>query len=667
MKVNNLGFQQRLILACCLVTLLVLSLSTLCYATPPLSIHPKLGVLQRGFLMVKVVSKEKDNKIYKNPSRTAAVAETVGPLNIFFVFPAQKNKPKLTNSDFYHISWSPIKDDIIGWIHKDNVQEWFHREMVKFASLTGRKQALVFKSKTDLLTSISKPNDSDNITKAISREPADASTQRQKILLPILEVDQMTISGELTAGYKIAYLHHSGVSGSGPPHGTPLPDTSLDSGQASTKVDKDGENVKKILKSIKLDIMFVMDMTRSMQPVIRESVKVVKHLTEEAKGLREGGGIRVGLVGYRDRIKDQQKMGFVVRQFSSLTEKLGDFMGILQRVKEADVSSEDYPEAMFDGLKDAIENTQWSENGLKVIVLIGDASAHKPGSAKNPENISLDQIVNLAGEKSIRICPLKMILNGDNELHRKQLRRLLSGISGGTQGTYGEFNGSNQAGLDKFVEDTKALMTSEANNLQDLIGRHVQIAQAPKNSQAVQTLMTPKTNADYIILENINHSIIDALRKQGKNPNEPVFSVGWIAEKQQGKDVITPHVLMSDTELQVLSLYLRGIKGGADKSSEVWKAMMRTIESTTGEKISVDKNVAISDILQKKHGLPIKTSLLRFTFDEMKDWTPEVRRDILEKVNRKLQLIDSISNDPSQFKSQGSNYLIAYIPVKYLP
>jgi len=130
---------------------------------------------------------------------------------------------------------------------------------------------------------------------------------------------------------------------------------------------------------------------------------------------------------------------------------------------------------------------------------------------------------------------------------------------------------------------------------------------------------------------------------------------------------VIPHVLMSDDEMAVLSIYLRSIKAGADQSKHVWDAMMQSVGSITGEQAAVETNVPITDILKKKHDLPIKTSLLRFTFDEMRNWTPEVRRDVLEKVNRKFQMIDSIANDPAQFRQQGRKYRITYVPVNYLP
>jgi len=225
------------------------------------------------------------------------------------------------------------------------------------------------------------------------------------------------------------------------------------------------------MKNFSLDIVFVMDMTRNMQPVISSTVGIIRYLNEEAIKLRNKGKIRVGLVGYRDRVMNQHKMGFIFRQFSSLNENIEEVIDRLTHVHEARISSEDYPEAMFDGLKFAIENNQWTENGLKIIFLVGDASGHEPGSPKNPENLSLEQIVSIAAARSIKICPFKMITAGNIERHRQQLKFLAKGTDfQTTQGTYYyEFDGRTRFGIDKFIKDAKELIKKEINNFQDLI------------------------------------------------------------------------------------------------------------------------------------------------------------------------------------------------------
>lgn len=93
----------------------------------------------------------------------------------------------------------------------------------------------------------------------------------------------------------------------------------------------------------------------------------------------------------------------------------------------------------------------------------------------------------------------------------------------------------------------KTLLTQEANRLQDLISTHLEMARKP----AIKAVFTVKTDTDHIIFESINESAIVTFRKQGKNPYEPVFTTGWLTEKQEGKDVVIPHVLMSDDEMAV--------------------------------------------------------------------------------------------------------------------
>lgn len=297
------GYRLRQILLIIFLSIWALPFYQTSFATSPLSIHPKLGVLQRGHSVVKVITKERGNKIYKDPSASSDVVETVEALRIFFVFPAEDGKPMLTKNDFFYISWSPKKEDMVGWIHKDNVQEWYHREIAQFTSLAGRKQALVFASEEDLLNSLREPDDPENLTRAISREPADASQQRQDVLLPIIDF------GLFNEFFQIAYLHQVGIAG----RGMSIANTTVDI--AGTQRVPNLAELKGLLDSFKLDVMFVVDTTNGMQPFIDNLDMVAKQLFREAKGLKVGGGVRIGLVGYRDRVKDQRAMGFVVRRF----------------------------------------------------------------------------------------------------------------------------------------------------------------------------------------------------------------------------------------------------------------------------------------------------------------------------------------------------------------
>lgn len=115
-----------------------------------------------------------------------------------------------------------------------------------------------------------------------------------------------------------------------------------------------------------LDIVFVFDSTGSMGLYVEHVKKKVRSLVRAIRKLVPAA--RVGLVTYRD-----VGMDFVTRsvQLTHGTRALEFFL------EETDYEGGgDRPEAVYEGLRVAIEELNWKKDSVKVIVLIGDAPPH---------------------------------------------------------------------------------------------------------------------------------------------------------------------------------------------------------------------------------------------------------------------------------------------------
>ncbi len=115
-----------------------------------------------------------------------------------------------------------------------------------------------------------------------------------------------------------------------------------------------------------LDIAFVFDSTGSMGLYVEHVKKKIRSLVRAIRKLVPAA--RVGLVTYRDA-----GMDFVTRavQLTHGTRALELFL------EETDYEGGgDREEAVYEGLKVAIEGLNWKKKSAKVIVLIGDAPPH---------------------------------------------------------------------------------------------------------------------------------------------------------------------------------------------------------------------------------------------------------------------------------------------------
>lgn len=104
--------------------------------------------------------------------------------------------------------------------------------------------------------------------------------------------------------------------------------------------------------------------------------------------------IRFGLVGYRDNAEKIPAMEFTAKNFTA--EGLVDAatLGRLldTEAKAAIAGSKDYDEDVYAGIKLATTDIQWNPSTLKVLVLVGDASAHEADDEKKTTELDAQRL-----------------------------------------------------------------------------------------------------------------------------------------------------------------------------------------------------------------------------------------------------------------------------------
>ena len=167
-----------------------------------------------------------------------------------------------------------------------------------------------------------------------------------------------------------------------------------------------------------IDVVFVIDSTGSMQDEIRQVKTHIEKIVREVESGYPRPDIRVGLVTYRDHSPEE---------YEYLTLNFGfehDVERALQHLNSIQASGGgDHPEAVADGLNEAINNMDWRDYHIlgqsnypdynyetqKLIFLIGDASPHGIGSSDNsfeqgcPDGLHYKDLAYQAQERGINI------------------------------------------------------------------------------------------------------------------------------------------------------------------------------------------------------------------------------------------------------------------------
>lgn len=135
---------------------------------------------------------------------------------------------------------------------------------------------------------------------------------------------------------------------------------------------------------LNVDVVFVIDTTRSMQPFIDMTREAVIRMTRRFTG-ETADRFRFGLVTFRDSTQVIPALEYVTRNHTptlvdgnTLVELLGN------SARATQVGSLDYAEEVFAGV-DAALRSQWREGALRFMIMIGDASSHPKG---HPQNVT---------------------------------------------------------------------------------------------------------------------------------------------------------------------------------------------------------------------------------------------------------------------------------------
>ena len=210
-----------------------------------------------------------------------------------------------------------------------------------------------------------------------------------------------------------------------------------------------------------LELMFVVDTTSSQQPVIEVMVKAIEYIAERAHDMP--GVVKVGVLGYRDYIR--------------MTDQYHQLIHIIHHeMRDASVSCEDYPEAMFDGIYAAITATNWDKekSSLRVIILIADAPGHAEGDEKNPMNYSLQGLINLASDNRVRFLCLQIATEASDNMDVLLEQQFKALAAGRTEGDRGDFFKMNLRKGFEFTQQLISLIERELEMIQMLLDVHNQ-------------------------------------------------------------------------------------------------------------------------------------------------------------------------------------------------
>ncbi|NPA08713.1 MAG: VWA domain-containing protein, partial [Chlorobi bacterium] len=644
----------------------------------------------KSFLPLKVIARPFSN-IYKEPDENSPIVEENVPVfQPYFVY----TKPKTSITSTQPTGWYEVGSDnrgtILGWMKANDVMEWKQAMCLAYQHPLGRKPVLMFKDIKPLQELVNLPEEErkkkvEGYYKAIeskqipdnfpivAMEPEGAiDITKHFYLLPILESAEVQIEGREARLIKMA---SAPKSGRGKTELTATHTQNVKQSESNTSIQKADSNEtspvnlannatvhsdnmtadlnlekgivldEEARKKVAMDIVFVVDMTQSMQPYIDATTEAIKSMVEKiSKDPVISQKIRFGLWGYRDSL-DIPGMEFVTKNFTPELQEVKTFVNTLSKVKAAKFSSQGYPEDVFSGVDDAMRKTAWRKNAIRIVVLIGDAPSHPPGHKWNLSGQSAETLRTFANDNKIYIAAFHIVnpqAGKYNEVAEMQFRTLAR--NPGDKSGYKAIPANNIA---LFTTATRELADSLTNLIKQASLGVVRIpyAQSGHGSQ----------NAKNIGM-NIGYAALVEWLGSHKGLETPRDIIAWVIDK----DLLDPAISSLDVRILInkknldslkktLSDILAAGRRGIISGESFFDALLAVASagSRDPDQIRNAKTLAETGLLPEfLQGLPYKSQIMEMNNEIWSSMSVAQQEEFLNGLEAKIQLYVAIHDAP---------------------
>ncbi len=538
-----------------------------------------------------------------------------------------------------------------GWMQAGDVLEWRQALVVSYTHpggpIEGRNPVLMFRSQSDLIGLI---DDFDRAERArslyqaidagevpdelVSMEPRRfVDITRQFYLLPILDWEQTRLDGDDLRLLQVA----AAVPGARGPDTLQDGDYSHDA--TAPRVNGDGA----LLEALQVDIVFVIDTTRSMQPFLdmtRDAlVEMAGRFGEETERR-----VRFGLVTFRDSIEVIPQLEYDTRNWTPELTDAATVIALLEdEVSATDVGSLDYAEEVFAGVDTALRSA-WREDSLRFLILVGDASSHPKG---HPQNITGKDEFDLRRElddQQIHLHSIHLLdprATEDHPIAEPQFRHLARIRGGRDESAYDSVDAFDEPAFSALIDDV-------ANGLVALMAEAAGDAPAAVDTpdgapvREIERLATVERLWEAALVEYL-----------GRSASPPKDIVAWVSDR----DLVYPvdrsldvRVLVTREQLSSLAQALDQVVQALMRAEVTQAQFFEALQSVAGQAMKRPEDLGQASQLADTgllpafiQTLPYQSDILALNDEMFASMTTEQRSQLEWSILAKLEQYRAIN------------------------
>ncbi len=409
-------------------------------------------------------------------------------------------------------------------------------------------------------------------------------------------------------------------------------------------------------------IVFVIDASLSMDEYIERTRQAVRRIYDQLGDSGQLGKVSFGLVAFRDNTRAVPGLDFVARTYVTLEEGVhpGRFLEKVAALKAAEVSSRDFREDAYAGVREAIEGMDWSEHEARFVVLITDAGAREGDDPLSTTGLGTDALRRLALDQGVALFVLHLLTPSemaDHERAAAQYRRLADypgvgslyyGVPTGDLEEFGQV-------VDALSQQLVALVArgGEGAAAEGEAARPEARAAAGDSGPETGAAENPRLTELRAKVAKLGYALRMRYLQQERGGIPRVFEA-WMVDRDPADPAWQPvevRVLLTRDQLSDLHDVLRQVLARAEEGllsprtfldelkslaatvSRDPERLGRTTATTAGEGSSLADLGLIGDYIE---GLPYRGEVMELSLEDWQEWPARRQIEFLRRLEEKI-------------------------------
>jgi len=586
-----------------------------------------------------------DARIYESPDQVGESSEMT-PFSVLYVYEKRDEWIKVGHGSFGNTA---------GWMQSQETIIWNQALTVSFRDPQDIQRVMMFNSKQSIQKLVGDydtetyqrlyqavvNDEASEDSPVIAIQPAAHVDIRENFyLVPIKQYEDVYLGNEQARLLQIASV--------------PL-EENLDS---DSGLEQSGANAR----SYRSGIHFVIDSTVSMGPYIKRTREAVAKVYSAIENQGLTNQVSFGLTAYRDNLDQVPELDYLTQRYVSLEQgtDVEQFFNHVNELSASTVSSRDFREDAYAGIKSALEDSTWSNFDARYIVLITDAGPRDSHDSLGATGLNAQALRQLAYDQGVSIWVLHLRTPSAAADHQKaeELYKQLSYYPG----------------IGDFYYGVSLGQVDEFGNVLEILANQI-TQQVLATTNGVPPIPLAQNKDSKTQLNNLQDRVAklgNALRmryiqKESGEPLPRVFDA-WMLDRDflnPERSVVDVRVLLTRDQLsdlknvmqQVLELAEEGVlspQNFIDDLKSLAATVSRDPSSVAGSTSGSGTNLAEMGYMREYiEDLPYTGEVMNLTIESWEEWSAKVQIEFMNRLESKINYYQTLHDHTDLWVTPG--------------